>query len=72
MLVDNVRTTYYFGILELRVETTLQIRFTFALHCDVFFITSQLHYFFVRSKVFNDVRIKLYFSGFNLWTEITL
>ena len=54
------------------METTLQIRFTFALHCDVFFITSQLHYFFVRSKVFNDVRIKLYFSGFNLWAEITL
>ena len=45
---DNVRITLYFGTFELRIEITLQLRFVFALHCDVFFITSQLYYLFVR------------------------
>ena len=45
---DNVRITLYFGTFELRMEITLQLRFVFARHCDVFFITSQLRYLFVR------------------------
>ena len=45
---DNVRITLYFGTFELRMEITLQLRFIFARHCDVFFITSQLRYSFVR------------------------
>ena len=44
---DNVRITLYFGTFELRMEITLQLRFVFARHCDVFFITSQLRYLFV-------------------------
>ena len=45
---DNVRITLYFGTFELRMEITLQLRFVFARHCDVFFITSQLRYLFDR------------------------
>ena len=45
---DDVRITLYFGTFELRMEITLQLRFVFARHCDVFFITSQLRYLFVR------------------------
>ena len=48
MFFDNVRITLYFGTFELRMEITLQLRFVFARHCDVFFITSQLRYLFVR------------------------
>ena len=44
---DNVRITLYFVMFELRMEITLQLRFVFARHCDVFFITSQLRYLFV-------------------------
>ena len=47
-LFDNVRITLYFGTFELRKEITLQLRFVFARHCDVFFIASQLRYLFVR------------------------
>ena len=45
---DNVRITLHFGTFELHMEITLQLRFVFACHCDVFFITSQLRYLFVR------------------------
>ena len=45
---DNVRITLYFGSFELRMEITLQLRFVFAGHCDVFFITSQSRYLSVR------------------------
>ena len=45
---DNVRITLYFGSFELRTEKTLQLRFVFAGHCDIFFITSQSRYLFVR------------------------
>ena len=47
---DNVKITLYFGTFELSMEITLQLRFNFARHCDVFFITSQLRYFFVRGS----------------------
>ena len=45
---DNVRFTLYFAAFELRMELTLQLRFVFVHHCDVFFIMSQLRYLFVR------------------------
>ena len=55
------------------MEITLQLRFVFARHCDVFFITSQLRYLFdLVITFFDDVRITLYFSTFELRTEITL
>ena len=43
----DVRITLYFDTFELRMEITLQVRFVFVRHCDVFFITSQLRYLFV-------------------------
>ena len=45
---DDVRITLYFGSFELGTEITLQLRFVFAGHYDVFFITSQSRYLFVR------------------------
>ena len=45
---DNVKIMLYFGTFELRMEITLQLRFAFARHCDIFSITSQLRYLFVR------------------------
>ena len=70
---DNDRITLYFGTFELRMGITLQLRFVFARHCDVFFITSQLRYLFdLVITFFDDVRITLYFSTFELRTEITL
>ena len=47
---DDVRNRYYFGTFELRMEITLQLRFVFVRHCNVFFITSQLRYLFVQCK----------------------
>ena len=44
----DVRLTFYFGTVELRLEITLQLRFVFVRHCDIFFITSQLRYLFGR------------------------
>ena len=39
----------------LRMKITLQLRFVFVRHCDVFFITSKLRYLFVRcSQVFEN------------------
>ena len=45
---DDVRIKLYFGTFELRMEITLELRFVFARHCDVFFIMSQSRYLFVR------------------------
>ena len=48
---DEVRITLYFDMFELRMERMeikLQLRFVFARHCQVFFITSELRYLFVR------------------------
>ena len=45
---DDVRNRSYFGTFELRMEVKLQLRFFFVCHCNVFFITSQLPYLFVR------------------------
>ena len=40
MFFNNFRITLYYGTFELRTEITLQLRFVFAGHFDVFFITS--------------------------------
>ena len=45
---DNARITLYFGTFELHMEITLKLRFVFARHCDVLFITSQSRYLFIR------------------------
>ena len=39
---------FFYGTFTLHMEITLQLRFVFVRHCDVSFITSQLHYLFVR------------------------
>ena len=44
---DDVRNRFYFGTFELLIEITLQLRFVFVHHCNVFFITSKLSYLFV-------------------------
>ena len=44
---DDVRNRFYFGTFELLTEITLQLRFNFVRHCNVFFITSKLSYLFV-------------------------
>ena len=52
---------------------TLQLRFILFVIVTYFFITSQLHYLFVRcSYVFYDVRVTLYFGMFELRMEMTL
>ena len=45
---DNVRITLYFGTFKLRMEITLHLRSVLIRHCNIFFITSQLRYLFVR------------------------
>ena len=61
------------GTFALRMKITLQVRFVFVPHCNVFFITSKLRYLFAQcSYVFYDVRITLHFGTFQLRMEITL
>ena len=70
---DDVRITLYFGTFELRMEITLQLRFVFARHCDVFLLRhNYVIYLLVVVTFFDDVRTTLYFSTFELRTEITL
>ena len=47
-IFDNVRIMLYSGTFELRMKITLQLRFAFARHCEVYFITSRSSYLFVR------------------------
>ena len=78
---DNVRITLYFGTFELRLEITLQLHYVFARHCDVILLRhndvvllrhNYVIYLFDVVTFFDDVRITLYFSTFELRTEITL
>ena len=78
---DNDRITLYFGTFELHLEITLQLRHVFAHHCDVILLShtdvfSLRHdyviYLFDVVTFFDNVRITLYFSTFELRTEITL
>ena len=58
---------------ELRMEIKLELRFVFARHCDVFLLRhNHVIYLFVVVTYFDDVTITLYFSTFELRTEITL
>ena len=58
---------------ELCMEITLELRFVFARHCDVFLLRhNHVIYLFVVVTYFDDVIITLYFSTFELRTEITL
>ena len=55
------------------MEITLQLRFVFARHCNVFLLRhNHVIYFFVVVTFFDNVRITLYFSTFELRAEITL
>ena len=58
---------------ELRMEITLQLCFVFARHCDRFLLRYNcVIYLFDVVTFFDDVRITLYFSTFELRTETTL
>ena len=70
---DDVRITLYFGTFELHMEITLQLRFAFAHHFDVFIIRhNYVICFFVVVTFFDNVKITLYFIKFKLRIEITL
>ena len=62
-------------------EITLQLRYVFARHCDTILLRhndevllrhNYVIYLFVVATFLDDVRITLYFSTFELRTEITL
>ena len=46
-LFNDVRIRFYFGTFELRLELTLQLRFVFVRHCNVFLLRH--NYVFVCS-----------------------
>ena len=78
---DNDRITLYFSTFELHLEITLQLRHAFAHHCDVILLRhtdvfllrhDYVIYLFDVVTFFDNVRITLYFSKFELRTEITL
>ena len=55
------------------MEKTLQLRFAFACHCDVFLLRhNYVIYLFDVVTFFDNVRITLYFGTFELRMEITL
>ena len=55
------------------MKKTSRLRFAFVCDCDLYFITSQLHYLFVRWRYdFYDVKTMLHFGTFELRKEITL
>ena len=69
----DVTITFFCVTFALRMKITWPLRLIFVRHCEVFFITSQLRYFFVRcTHVFYGVRIRLYFGTFKLRMKITL
>ena len=47
-IFHGVRITFFCGTFALCKEITLKLRFVIVRHCDVFSITSQLRYLFVR------------------------
>ena len=72
---------FYFGTFELRLEITLQLRYTFARYCDVILLRQNdivllrhnyVIYSFDVVTFFDNVRITLYFGTFELHIEITL
>ena len=72
-IFNDVRITLYFGTFEERMEITLQLRFVFARHFDVFLLRhNYVIYLFAVVTFFDDVRITSYFGTSELRTEITL
>ena len=72
-IFHDVRSTLFCGMFALHMKITLQLRFVFVHHSDVFFISSQLHiYLFAVVMFFDDVRIISYFRTFELRMEIAL
>ena len=72
-LFNDVTIALYFGMFELQMEITLQLRFGFIRHCNVFILRhNYVICLFDVITFFDDVRITLYFSTFELRTEITL
>ena len=70
---DDTKNRFYFGTFELQKEITLQLRFVFVRHCNVFLLRhNYVICLFDVVTFFNDVRITLYFGTFELRTEITL
>ena len=78
---DDVRITLYFCTFELRMEITSQLRYVFSRHCDVILLRhndvvllrhNYVIYLFDVVTFFDDVRITLEFSTFDLRTETTL
>ena len=58
---------------ELRMEITLQLRFFFARHCDIFLLGyNYVIYLFNIVTLFDNVRITLHFGTFEVRTKITL
>ena len=78
---DKVRITLYFGTFELRLETTLQLRYVSARHCDIILLRhsdvvllrqNYVIYLFDVITFFDNVRITLYFGTLQLPMEIKL
>ena len=58
---------------QLPMEITLQLRFVFARHCDVFLLSYYyVIYLFNIVTFFDNARITLYFGMFEIRMEITL
>ena len=70
---DDIRNRLYFGTFEFRMEVTLQLRFAFVRHCDVFLLRhNHVNCLFDVITFFDDVGITLHFGMFQLRMEITL
>ena len=70
---DDVRITLYFGTFELRMKITLSLRYVFARHCDVVFLSHNYFIFlFDLVTFFDNARIKLCFGTFEFCMEIML
>ena len=70
---NDVKITLCFGTSQLRMAITLQLRFVFVRHCDVFLLhPDYVIYLLDEVTLFYDVRITLYFGMFEACMEITL
>ena len=54
----DLSITFFCGTFTLRMEITLQLRFVFVRRCEVFFITSQMHYLFRCRYVFLTLELR--------------
>ena len=64
---------FFWGTFAFLMKITLQLRFAFVRHCDVFLLRyNEVISLFNVVAFFNDVRITLYFGTFKLRIEISL